>query len=215
MEAVFHRHRPEFVGLADRDTTLHSATGHPHREAVAVVVAPGALFIFGGRLTAEFTAPDHEGVLEHAAALEVHQQSRDRLVGRTGVPIVICFEITVGVPVLVVVGATRVDLDETGASLDEAPGEETLPSKVRRLLAVHPVERAGLLALLLHRDGFGRGRLHAVGKFVARDAGGQVRVVKTRREVARIEVVERVDEQALLRRRHALDVLEIEDGAAL
>src|SRR5690242_20091502 len=38
----------EFVGFADAGAALDAAAGHPHRKAVGVVIAAGALGVFGG-----------------------------------------------------------------------------------------------------------------------------------------------------------------------
>ena len=61
----------EFVGRADADAALDAAAGHPHGEAVGVVVAAGAFGVFGRRLAAELAAPDDERLVEQAALLEV------------------------------------------------------------------------------------------------------------------------------------------------
>ena len=85
VEAVLDGGAAEFVGLADADAALDAAAGHPHREAVGVVVAAGALGVLGGRLPAELAAPDDERLVEQAAPLEVLEQAGDRLVGVAGV----------------------------------------------------------------------------------------------------------------------------------
>ena len=75
---ILHGLIAEFVGLAVDRAGLHAATSHPHREAVAVVVASVDLAgvgargrEFDGRGAAEFAAPDDEGLVEHAEALKV------------------------------------------------------------------------------------------------------------------------------------------------
>src|SRR6266571_3835791 len=42
VEGVLHGGAAQLVGLADADAALDTAAGQPHREAVGVVVAPGA-----------------------------------------------------------------------------------------------------------------------------------------------------------------------------
>ena len=92
----------EFVGLSNADTALDTAPGHPHREAVTVMVTAGALGIFGGRLAAKLATPDYEGFVQQPPLLQILQQGGDRLVGVTGVVIVIFFEVAVSIPVGVV-----------------------------------------------------------------------------------------------------------------
>ena len=67
----------ELVRLTDARAALDPATGHPHREAVGVVVASGALSVLGGRLAAELAAPDDQGAVEQATLLQVPQQAGD------------------------------------------------------------------------------------------------------------------------------------------
>ena len=62
------------IGLPVGDPGLDSSTCHPHREAARVVVpsvvlAREAALAVGG--PAEFSAPDDQGIFEHAALLEV------------------------------------------------------------------------------------------------------------------------------------------------
>ena len=81
VEAVLDGGAAQLVGLADADAALDAAAGHPHGEAVGVVVAAGALGVLGGRLPAELAAPDDQRLVEQAAALQVLEQAGDRLVG--------------------------------------------------------------------------------------------------------------------------------------
>ena len=99
-----YRRRAELVGLPNAHPSLDAATGHPHREAVGVVIAAGALGIFRRRLPAELPPPDHERAVEEPRTLQILQQRRDRLIGVAGVEVVVLLEIPVGIPVVVVVG---------------------------------------------------------------------------------------------------------------
>ena len=95
----FDRRRAELVGHADAVAALDAAAGHPHGKAVGVVVAAGALCVFGGRLAAEFASPDDQRFVEQAAPLQILQQPGDRLVGVAGVVGVVLDQVAVGVPV--------------------------------------------------------------------------------------------------------------------
>ena len=130
----------EFVGLADADAPLDAAAGHPHGEAVGVVVAARALGVFGGRLAAELAAPDHQRLVEQAAALQILEQAGDRLVGAAGVVGVVLVQVAVGVPVVVVVGAAGIELDEAHAALDQPPGQQAAAAEVCGLRLVDAVE---------------------------------------------------------------------------
>src|SRR6185312_11777171 len=63
MEAVLDGGAADLIGLTDARTALDAAAGHPHGEAEGVVVAPGALFVLGGGLAAELSAPDDQGLV--------------------------------------------------------------------------------------------------------------------------------------------------------
>ena len=130
VEAVGDGRAAELVGLADADAALDPAAGHPHREAVGVVVAAGPLGVLGGRLAAELAAPDDQGLVEQAAPLQVLEQAGDRLVGAAGVVVVVLDEVAVGVPVAVVVGAAGVELDEPDAALDQPAGQQAAAAEV-------------------------------------------------------------------------------------
>ena len=68
------------VRFAVVDPGLHAAAGHPHREAarmmIAAVVVLGqpALAVDGA---AEFSAPDDQRVVEHAALLQILNQAAE------------------------------------------------------------------------------------------------------------------------------------------
>ena len=67
----------EFVRRAVRDAALDAAAGEEQREAEDVVVAPGAL---AHRRAAELAAPNDQRVVQHAALLEILDQSGRGLV---------------------------------------------------------------------------------------------------------------------------------------
>ncbi len=71
----------QLVGGADGDARLDAAAGHPDGEAVRMVVAAQELRAaprLVHRRAAELAAPDHQGVVQQPAPLQVRQQGRDR-----------------------------------------------------------------------------------------------------------------------------------------
>ena len=162
VDDVGRRLEAELVGGSMDMAGLHAAAGHPHGEAVVVVVAAVDLALIGarggqfdGRGAAELAAPDDERLVEQAAALEVGQQGGDGLVGFAGEASVLHFEVVMAVPGLSV---TVPELDEAYAAFGESAGDEELPSQDR--VAVH---LAGLLVLTADVEGVGRLELHPVG----------------------------------------------------
>jgi len=68
----------DLVCSADRLSALDAAAGKDHGEAPGIVVAPVALLV--ERRAPELAAPDHQCVVQHAAALEIFEQRGHGLV---------------------------------------------------------------------------------------------------------------------------------------
>ena len=92
------------VGGAVMVSGLCAAAGHPHREAVRVVitsvVASAHLTVeeFATRSAAKLASAEDEGIVQETARFEITQQGRDRLVDGMGIATVPFFEIGVLVP---------------------------------------------------------------------------------------------------------------------
>src|SRR5690606_40049630 len=71
VKTIVHCHGPYLVGLPDRDSAVDAASGHPYRKPVTIVVATGSLFVFGGGLTPELSAPDDQSVFQDTTTLQV------------------------------------------------------------------------------------------------------------------------------------------------
>src|SRR4051794_12656948 len=68
-----------------RNAALDAAASHPHGKTADMMVATGSRLghvALGHRRAPEFTAPNHERLVEHPALFQVHDQGRTRLVGR-------------------------------------------------------------------------------------------------------------------------------------
>ena len=93
--------------------------------------------------------------------------------------VVVLHQVAVGVPVVVVVVAAGVDLDEAHAALDQPPGQQALPAERRRVCV--SFEAVQLLASPrspgARSTASGACCLHLEGQLVAGDAGGQLGVV--------------------------------------
>ena len=119
------------------------------------MVAAGALGILGSWLAAELAAPDDQRLVKQTAPLQVLDLAGDRLVGVAGVLGMIGDDVVVGVPVVVIVRAARVNLDEPHTAFDQPPGQQALAAEVRCLGTVDPVQgqRLGGLLREIHRLG--------------------------------------------------------------
>ena len=60
-----------FVGFAVGHPAANAAAGHPHREALRIVIA--SVLAFRERRSAELRSPDDERILEQSSALEILQ----------------------------------------------------------------------------------------------------------------------------------------------
>ena len=144
VEPVLDRLVAQFIGTADTDASLDAAAGHPHGESRGVVVAPGAFGVLGRWLSAELASPDDERLVEQSASLQVAKQSRDGKVRIAGVVLMVLLQITVGIPVGIIVIAAGIHLDEADTAFDESPGHEALAAERGGPFAVEPVEFMGL-----------------------------------------------------------------------
>jgi hypothetical protein len=138
VEWVFDDVVAEVVGLAvDLRRLWSAATGHPHAEAAWVVIA--TVVFFGEAALAvdgatEFAAPDDEGVIEHAALLEIFDEGVAGLIDVFALAGHAAADVGVMVPVVVI------DLDEAHAALGEATGHQHAVGKAAGLLGFFAVE---------------------------------------------------------------------------
>lgn len=73
------------IGFAVSDPRFDSSSGHPKGKGVGVVIAAeeghfSSVPVFLHRSSAEFTAPDDEGVIQHSPLFEVGEECGDGLV---------------------------------------------------------------------------------------------------------------------------------------
>src|SRR5690349_2249452 len=81
---------------------LQTGAGEPNREAILVMIAPGADDVGVGlrkRRAAEFRRAKHKRIIEQAAAAEVFQERRDRLIEAGRFLAVVGLHVFVAVPV--------------------------------------------------------------------------------------------------------------------
>ena len=145
VEAILYGMTSKLICLSNTDAALDAASRHEHREPVGVVVTPGSLGIFSGRLAPELSTPDNQGLIQQSTLLEILDESSDRFVGVAGMERMVTLHTRMGIPVIVVVGATRVDLDKAHSTLNKAPGQQALASEIIRTALSDSVELTGSL----------------------------------------------------------------------
>ena len=92
------------VGLAVGDTPAHATAGEPVGEAVGMMVAAiGSLgeLALAVNGTAEFSAPDNESIVEHAALLKIAQECGGGLIGVATLHADLFRRVAVGIPAAV------------------------------------------------------------------------------------------------------------------
>ena len=105
VDRLFDCRETRLVGRTVDVAALHTTAGKPHAETVVVVIAaihvPG-IGSWGGQFhsgsSAKLAAPDHQGVIQHASLLQVHEQGRDTLIALLGKAGVIVLDVVVAVP---------------------------------------------------------------------------------------------------------------------
>src|SRR5262249_41725080 len=107
--------KAEVVTLADRNATLDATAGHPHREAIWVMVAAVVAAPLHHRRTSEFAAPNHQRVFQQAPLLEIFHQRRASLISRGTILLDVVRKIAVLIPSLVEY------LHAADAALDQPP----------------------------------------------------------------------------------------------
>ena len=168
VDGVFDDVVRELVGFAPDGTAFGAAAGHPHAEAARVVVAAviiaaqAALAVDG---SSKFTAPDDEGILEHAAVFEVGDEAMDRLVG------VFALERHAAAAIAMVVPVVVVDLHEAHTAFDQSTGEQGGVGEAAGIFRFFAVEGVGAIRLGADLREFGHAALHAEGHFELLDAG--------------------------------------------
>src|SRR5205085_7097427 len=80
VDAVLHGAEAQLVGGAHGDTRLGAAAGQEHRKRLDVVIAADVHAPLAHRCAAELAAPDHQGVFQQAALLQVANEGGGRLV---------------------------------------------------------------------------------------------------------------------------------------
>ena len=121
---IDRREMAELVGLAVAEAGPDAAAGEPVKETEGIVIASNA--VLRHRLTAEFATPDDQRVVQKTALFEVGEKAPNRLVDFRRVDPYVQVDVVVRVPRTLPVTATRVDLYEPNAALDQAPRRQAL-----------------------------------------------------------------------------------------
>ena len=126
--------------------------------------------------------------------------------------VVVPLQITVSIPVVVVVRATRVHLDKPHTSFDKSPCQDAFSRKVIGLRLINPVETVSFFGLLRKIHCFRSIFLHLVGKFVTGDSGSQLGVSASCGLMLPVFIQKTVEQAPLGRPTHPLGRCKIKNG---
>ena len=128
------------------------------------MVTPRLVFVFRGGLPTKLTAPHHQGFIEQAALLEVFQQARNGAIGTACMPGVVELEITMRIPVVIVVSTSGIQLNKTNATFHQPTGHQAFSTKRIGLRLPDPIQIENALTLLTEVYRFRGLTLHAIGE---------------------------------------------------
>ena len=187
----------ELVGGSVNRSAFHASAGHPHGEAVVVVVPPVDLAGVGAllrqlnrRRPTELTSPQNESVLEQTPLFEVADQSRDRHVTFPGESTMVDLDVVVAVPRL---ASSVPHLDVPHATLDKSPRDQNLPR-----LSSRSVRILNVLRFARDVERLGRFHLHSVGQLEGLDPRFQLLVVLPFLQVLSVELLKQIELSTLL-----------------
>src|SRR5262245_26507200 len=144
----------EVVGRTVREATLDAAACKPVEKTLRIVIA-AAVFALRDGLAAEFATPDNERFVQEATPLEISKKGTDRPIDFGRVDRQILFLAVVGVPILLLVAATGVNLHEPHATFDHAAGDQALPAEPGGAVGQLVIRRPRLVDAV-HLDRLGR-----------------------------------------------------------
>ena len=138
--------RAKLVGFAIRDSALKATTGHEDCiTADMMISARDIVDRTDGWRAPHFASPQHDGLIQQAALMQVCNQCRDGLFRDAGVLFVVRFQMRVLVPRRVVAIEARAgDLDESDTGLDESSCSQGLGC-IEPLMLVRGVHAVHLL----------------------------------------------------------------------
>src|SRR5581483_5382093 len=114
--------KPEFVRPAVNDPALKTSAGHPHTEAIRMMIAAAALSLYS-RSPAELSPPDHDRFLQQAALFQILQQTGDGQVHLGRQLAVILLKLGMSIPFRQR-STTVINLHKPNAALNQAPGRK-------------------------------------------------------------------------------------------
>ena len=118
---IFHGMETDFIGRPMRNPPLESRPGHPDRKPEDMMVA--AIGTLGAWRATEFAGKNHQRLVQQSAAMQVLQESTDRLVNCQRVGRVVILQATMRI-LSACSSRTMLDLDEADTPFNKSPGRK-------------------------------------------------------------------------------------------
>ena len=119
----------ELVGGSAHGPSFDTTTREPNAKAVMIVIASELAFAstvqLDCRRSAKLASPDDQRLIKESASLEITDKGGDGLIGLLGQLAMVGFDLSMIIPRL---AGTVPKLNEPNSPLDQAPGDERLPT---------------------------------------------------------------------------------------
>ena len=103
---------------------------------------------------------------------EILEQARNRFVGITRMVSVILDQVSMSIPIRIVVIATGINLYEAYSPFDHAPGKEAFSAEIFGFRTIYSVQAFDMFGFLIDIHCLGGGCLHFVSELIRCDSGG-------------------------------------------
>ena len=120
MYLVFDRMITEFIGFSIAKATFYPSAGHPHREALDVMVSPGSSFALKHGGPTKFSTPDYQSVFQHATLFEILNQGPCGLIRKSAAGVHVFFQSAMVIP------SAMIKMNKAHSFLCKFPGEQTI-----------------------------------------------------------------------------------------
>ena len=201
----------EIIGASIGHPPFEATSGDPLGKTAwmmitAVIIGRQlALRIIGA---AEFSTPDHQGILEEPALLEIGDE------GCAGLIRIVALLWECPDEAAVLVPAAMVELDKADTPLGQPAGKQAIRREFSRLLTLGPIKIEDVLRLLADVGGFRYGHLHSEGHFVLCDSRQRFGITKLSVRLA-VKLFQGIEHLSSLLPRNTFGIGRIQDWITL
>jgi hypothetical protein len=103
------------------------------------MISPCSLCIFSSWLSAKFTTPNNKRFIKKALPFQVSKKASNRPVRISCMKFMILFKITMGIPIVIIMGTTRIHLHKANPTFNHSTRQKTLSAKVGSSILIKAV----------------------------------------------------------------------------